>query len=129
MLYVSGNNTPNPLKVDRLIMSEEDIKIVEVTIEELKESIELAEALKRLQSNPDFNKVINKGYLEDNAIRLVALRSSPSLQEKEQQESVLKEIDGIGALLNYFRRIMYMGEEAKADLVNEQETLDSLRGE
>lgn len=110
-------------------MIDENIKMVEITIEELQEAVKLAEALIRLQDNPDFNLVVNKGYLQDDAIRLVHLRADPSQQTPEHQATIDKQIDGIGSLINYFRRILSMASTARDEIADHQETLEALRNE
>lgn len=110
-------------------MSTVDIESVEVTIEELKESLDLAEALQRLQSNPDFVKVINEGYLKDNAVRLVSLKADPTQQTEKDQAKITRGIDGIGALLNYFRTIFAMASTAQTEIADHEQTLESLRNE
>ena len=81
-----------------------DIDVVEIQIKTAKEMINIKEALERLYKNKDFQLVINKEYFEKEAARLVRLRADMNLNAT-QRENVLRSIDGIGCLAQYFETI------------------------
>lgn len=110
-------------------MSEQEIQEIEVNIEQAKAWVEMVDALDRLQENPDFKLVITEGYLEKEAIRLTHLRGNPAMNTPEQQASVLKEIDGIGAFLGYLRTVYQQGDWAKSNIEYDQAMIDELRAE
>lgn len=110
-------------------MSNDPIQQIELSIKDLEEMVKLDDALRRLQSNRDFKRVINDGYLEKHAVRLVHLKSDPHMQSPERQASVIKEIDGIGALLDHFRTISRMGQQAREDIAAHEGELEMLRNE
>lgn len=86
----------------------------------------LAESLERLRSNRDFRKLIVDGYLTTEAVRLVHLKSDPAQQEPAQQAAIVRDIDAIGALQQYFRTVDKLGEMAGASIKTIEETRNEL---
>lgn len=110
-------------------MSQQDILEIEMNIEQAKKMVSTRDALDRLFKNRDFLEIIKDGYLRDNAIRLVHLKASPATQSPERQADILKEIDAIGGLLNYFRAIDIQANSAEAAIASDEDTLEELRRE
>jgi hypothetical protein len=102
-------------------MSEHDIHEVEVSMQHAKKAIEMREDLQKLTSNPTFEKVLLKGYFEEEASRLVLLKAEPSMEDDKQQKQIMLGIDGIGALRQYFRTIMQLGSMAEKSLIDNEE--------
>lgn len=86
---------------------------IEVDLKDLKEALEMRKALQRLESNPDFVKVMKEGYLEQESIRLVHLRGAPSMQQEPHATQIMKRLEGIPALLAYFNSIHFHAQEAE----------------
>jgi len=107
----------------------EQIEQIELSLEQAKESIDMMDSLQTLTKNKDFVNVITKGYFESEASRLVLLKATPQMASKEDQELLLKSIDSIGFLRQYFVTIMQIGrmaikakeedETTHAELMNE----------
>ena len=95
---------------------------VEREIAGYKNQVALGELLVRLSSNKDFKALILDGFLRDNAVRLVHLKSHPAQQKPESQIAILREIDSIGALSGYFRAIHQQAEISKESLINAEDT-------
>lgn len=110
-------------------MIAEQIQQIELNIQQAEEFVERGNTLRRLTENPDFIAIIRKGYLETEAIRLVHLRASPSRNSKESQDEIMKEIDGIGSLLGYFRAIEHSSAMAQQAIEADKETLTELEVE
>ena len=102
--------------------NEQDLKTVEISIEQAEEAIEVAEALKRLHNNKDFQKVIVEGFFKEEASRVVILRADPEMLADEHQKQVNDIITSIGGLYGYFRKIYGVANQAYASLVADQET-------
>jgi hypothetical protein len=98
----------------------EQLEKIEISEKEARHLVEMGEALRRLSSNPDFQKVISKGYFVDEASRLVLLRAQPYYNANISMEENIKLIDqkivGIGELRQYFLTINAMAEQARASL-------------
>lgn len=98
------------------------IEQLDEAIQDARVNIELGLALVRLQSNPDFKKVIKEGYFKEEAIRLVHLKSEPSMQSPNHQAAILSQIDAIGTLAQYFHTLQHLSMMASRT-VEEAETM------
>ena len=96
------------------------------SIKEAKKIVDLSEALTRLGSNRDFRKVIEEGYFEKEAVRLVHLKADPNMQTAEYQAKIVKDIDAIGSLSQFFVTIKQMANIASRALVADEETRSEL---
>lgn len=110
-------------------MSAEHIQQIELNILQAKALIAHGEALRRLSNNKDFKAIIREGYLKDEAIRLVHLKGAPSRQSAQEQAEIVKEIDGIGALMGYFQVIEHRAMLAEQAIAADEETLSELESE
>jgi len=93
-----------------------EIQEIEVRIEDIKEIIGDLEALNRLSNNKDFKRIIDEGYFVKKACESVIARANPEMQEKDKQEGLLKTIDAIGELRQYFKVITALGQRARNEL-------------
>lgn len=107
---------------------EDNVEQVELTIEAGKANIKLWESLDRLSNNRDFKAVIAKGYFEKEPIRLVMLKSDPSMSESDQKD-IDKAIVGVGALRQYFSAIYAIANQSKMAMAEYYETIEELRQE
>lgn len=103
-------------------MSSAMLRQVEQNIQQQKKVAEMGEALERLKGNRDFKKVILEGYFEQEAIRLVHLKSAPNMQSAESQKSIDQQIVSIGSLEQYFRTVYFMADMANKT-IEENEAL------
>jgi hypothetical protein len=92
-------------------------------------SLELGKALATLRHNPDFKKLIADGYLKNEAVRLVHLKADPSMASAENQSSVVRDIDAIGALAQYFRTVEMMGLRAESSIAEAEEAITEIEQE
>lgn len=81
------------------------IQELEEDISKARKIIDMGDALERLMHNHDFKKVVMYGFFENEAVRLVHLKADPTMQSAELQESIIKQMDSIGKLNQYFRNI------------------------
>ena len=106
-------------------MKEQQIAALEQQIKDAQASLELGKALTNLRQNPDFKKLMIDGYLKNEAIRLVHLKADPSMSSQANQAAVIRDIDAIGAIDQYFRAIAMMGARAEISIADaEQAILD-----
>jgi len=94
-------------------MNEQTIHELEVSMEEAKIHIELMEALKRLEENADFRRVIGEEYFKQEAIRLVHLKSDKEMLAPERAQNVDNAMIAIGKLNEFFNRIWQFGYMAQ----------------
>ena len=106
-----------------------EVDAIEVSIEDCKAAIALDDSLEKLWKNPDFKAVIVEGYFRSYAIDMVNAKSNPGCQREEVQTAIIKSIDGIGALRQYFAKLENEANMAKNALAESEEELEILRTE
>ena len=109
-------------------MSQES-QAIEISIETAKKGIAKNNALTRLTKNKDFQTVIDTGYFAEEAARLVLLRGAPQMQTPEHQTGLLREMDAIAYLRQYFSTISMQGQQLERSLVADEITRDELAEE
>lgn len=110
-------------------MSLETIQEIESSIKEAKKIVEMGKALERLMINQDFKKLIIAGYLEQEAVRLVRLKAQETMQTESSQKWIIKQIDSIGSLNEYFGEIRHQSLLAATSIINNEETRDEIIAE
>ena len=110
-------------------MLNNNVAQLEMNISCSKELIAMGEALVRLMANRDFKQVIDVGYFEQEAIRLVHLKADPNMQSAESQRNILMQMDAIGSLKQYLRVKCRVAEQAVHSIAADEETRDELLAE
>ena len=110
----------------RETMTTDYIEQLEANIRESRKILKRGEALERLYSNRDFKEVILSGYMEKEAIRLVHLRSDPAMQSPMMQESIIKQIDSVANLGDYFRTVAHKAMVAEKGIASDEETREEI---
>jgi hypothetical protein len=95
---------------------------IERDIQSARERVELGHALERLKHNPDFQKVVVKGYLEQEAIRLVHLKADPAMDSPANQAAIDRLINSIGAFAQYLHVMGRQATQAVGALADAEET-------
>lgn len=109
--------------------NESDVQEIEVSMSAAQATINRMQVFMRLVENPDFQAIIEKGYFEDEAIRLVGAKSSPALASEVDQLELDRDIMGVGRLRQYFYAIVQQGRAAEGAIAAEQEELELMRAE
>lgn len=107
----------------------QEIQAIELSIKRGQYLVEQGNALERLKSNKDFKKVILDSYFEQEAIRLVQLKADPSMQTEEKQASIIKQMDAIGAVAQYFQTVLTLANMARKAMAADEEMRDELLAE
>jgi len=108
---------------------QEEVNEIELHMERAQEYIKEADALRRLRTNADFKAVVEQGYFEKNAVRLVGLKASPHMQTPEKQAGLLRAIDAIGELQQHFNAVFMMAAEAETAVAESREELAAMDAE
>lgn len=106
--------------------NEIDLETIEVSIEHAQKAVKMMKHLERLTNNRDFKAVMLEGYFEKEPVRIAMLRAEPSFQKEEQQEQLLKDLDAIGRVRQYFNAVMQMGRMAEKEILGLEETRDEI---
>lgn len=110
-------------------MSSAELRELERSIEQAKAHIELGNALERLRSNRDFRTVIQRGFLETEAVRLVHEKAEAPYQSLDEQRRILSRIDAIGYLRQYLLGLEGQAEQARKTLEQDEQTRDEILAE
>jgi len=106
--------------------TQEKIEAIELNIQQAKAMVNRGKALQRLSADRDFKEVIIDGYLNQEAVRLVHARSNPALQDEASIKSLNQSMDGIAALLQYFRTLEHSAMLAEKAIEADEEERSEL---
>lgn len=106
----------------------ESIKHVELSLAEAKKIASLGEAIKRLETNKDFKRVIFDEYFTAEAQRLTFLTADTNLEDKIAN-AVWSDIRAIGSFRAFLLNRKTLGELAQKEIKDHNETLEELRAE
>ena len=113
--------------------SEQQLHKLEISLENAKKAIELANCLQRLHDNPDFKTLILQDFFVDESSRAVRLKSDPNMAAPEKQKNVDDVITTIGGLTLYFGKIYRLGDMSvralEADQTTREEILEEQLGD
>jgi hypothetical protein len=112
-------DSTNPIGLDEINLRKEKLAEIDASIKDIESKIEFAEAIKRLQSNPDYIKVIEEGYLTGEGERISKCLLEPTYLKRDQIENM---IDMMSAIRNLKTFIMFR----EADAANGQEQIEEL---
>lgn len=113
-----GSNEPSSKSIierNRMNTNNQTTDSELITIE-LNQAYEMGEALKRLEKNPDFQKVVLDGYLKEKALASVSLISVPAIKEQGKRPEVIEDLIAISNLQYYLRMIHMFHEAALQDM-------------
>ena len=105
---------------------ENQIEQVEITIEQAKEKVTQKSSLDKLLSNKDFIDIILVGYFKNEASAMALMLGNPATQTEVDQTRIIKNIEGIGRLNNYFSSIMQLGHIAEKTIKEHEELRSEL---
>ena len=77
--------------------------------------VEQAEALKRLENNIDFQKVILEGYFKDKAVAGTSILASDQVKASGRRTDVMEGLIAISSLQDHFKVVRAMGESIAQD--------------
>lgn len=107
---------------------QKQIQEVEVSIEEARKTVAFGEAIRRLEANKDFQKVVHEGYYKEEASRLALFSASPAIDDKTRADA-LRSVQAIGEFHGYLRSQLMLAEQMEYAIEQSSETLDELRAE
>lgn len=108
---------------------EQQIEEVELDIKTAEAAVDKMDTLLSLTNDPRYIKIIDEGYLKEEAIRLTHLRADYNFRDKEDQASLLVAIDSIGQLKQYLAGVIQMGRGAQNAIEQNEATRAELYAE
>lgn len=103
------------------------VNVLKGDIESHKEILEMAEAIVRLEDNPDFKLVIEKGYIEEVPKRLTKFLGG-NLDEHTRADAQMS-ITAVGVFQYHFEGIMQMSAKARLELPRLEQELVAISAE
>lgn len=101
----------------------DEIRNIDIEIEQAKKIIAMRDALVRLEKNPDFRKVISDGFLREFALNTVAVRGRLEFRTNPAlMESNTRKLDAVGELEEFFRNVRANGARMEICLQEAEET-------
>lgn len=91
----------------------QELEMIDISIEEAKATVAMADALKRLGRNKDFKKVFLDHFMVTEVARTVKLMAEPSMQNPAQQESLHKMLIAVGQVDQFIRMTLTLGDMAQ----------------
>jgi hypothetical protein len=108
---------------------EQDLHILEVTMEEAQKTIDLGVALDRLVKNRDFKKLFLEEFCEQDVLRTVSLRAHPGFQSEERQTALNKSLDAVAHFQMYMHQTKQAAAMATKELDDHRNTYTEMQGE
>ena len=109
--------------------SSEQIQEIEVSIQESKKFVDKMESLIKLSTNKDFIKVVEEGYFQEEASRLVLLKADPSMQKAEDQAGIMNGINAIGHFRQYLHTVIQLGRMMEKSIKDSEDTREEILAE
>jgi hypothetical protein len=107
----------------------ETVENIDISINHAIKHVNKMNSVLNLSRNKDFIDVIEKGYFEEEASRLVLLKADPNLQKPEDQASIIRSIDAIGHFRQYLGSVIHVGRMMEKSLAEDIETKNDLLAE
>lgn len=110
-------------------MQAQQLEQISVTIEQARHGVSLRDALERLKTNKDYQLIIETGYFEVEASRVVLVKADPEMASEEKQKDCSNIITSIGGLYKYLHKITALGNMFEQSLEADLETQGDIRQE
>jgi hypothetical protein len=107
----------------------QEAEMIEVSIEEAKAKVAMADAVRRLCKNKDFKKVFLDHFLGTEVARTVKLMASPSAQNPAYQEALQKMLIAVGQVDQFMRMTLTLGDMAAQGIVDDEAELQAILAE
>ncbi len=107
----------------------EQVRNIDLEIEEAKSAISLMEAVERLSKNRDFKRVIENGFFRDEASRVALLKADFQMSGENHQKVLNNRLTGIGECHQYLCNITTLGLMAQKALNEAEDVRDEVLAE
>ncbi len=105
---------------------EDQIQNLQAQKADLKEALKLRDAILRLIQNDDFKTVIDKAYMEDEALRAARCIGDPALDQKMQQDMVYM-AGAPGHLRRFLSKSIRMADVAESSIISIDQSIEDIR--
>lgn len=109
--------------------TDDNVENIDISIEQAKQAVNKMNSVINLSKNRDFIAVIEKGYFEEEASRLVLLKADPGVQKPEDQAAIIRAIDAIGNFRQYLGSVIQIGRMMEKTLADDIDTKHQMQQE
>lgn len=109
--------------------NEQQLAALDAAIKNAQATAELGDALANLRLNPDFKKLVLEGYLKHEAVRLVHAKADQTMASPDMQAKIVRDIDAIGSLHEFFRVISITSAQAKESIAEVEAAREEILAE
>ena len=102
---------------------------IRISIEDALTLVKQRDDIVKLTATDLWKEVIDKQYFEQEAIRLVAVKSEPHMQTADSQAYLDRMISGIGALRSHLAQTVQMGNSAASQIKEFEAELELVQNE
>lgn len=106
---------------------EQEMKELEVSIEEAQKAVDMGETLRRLMNNPDWISLIENDYLREEAVRLTHLLGHPDALLDSKQRFIERDLQGIAAFKRFLHTKLTLAQISSDQIIAHKDELDELR--
>lgn len=89
--------------------------------QEVEHHMLMGEALDRLRKNPDFQMVVEDGYLKNKVLASVSLLAVPQISEQGRRPGVMEDLISASNLQFFFKQLDDFYEGAKNPILSDEE--------
>jgi len=107
----------------------QEIKDLEVSIEEAQAFIELQHAADRLRKNKDFQLLILEEYFKNEPVRMTEILAVPQAQDERTQGQIHAALRGVSELKQFFNKIQHQAMNAESAIEEANAEIDSIHEE
>jgi len=104
----------------------DQIREIEIHIEQAKKDVEYGNTLDRLRKNKDFIEIVEEGFFRNEAERVCALKASPHIQGDGEQAQIDNIIISIGGFREYLRTINQLRSMALQAIADDEQARDEI---
>ena len=104
------------------------IQELEAQKADLAKQVELRDQILKLSGNHDFRKVINEGFLRDEAARSIRMAGEPTLSAHEKSGLIEMALSA-GHLQRFLSAHVQMGNQAAETIIQYDAALEEMRAE
>lgn len=112
-----------------IVTNEEDIKAIELSVEQARKIVEFGKAIKRLEKTSEYKTVIQDGYFTEEAARLVHLTADPNMADSTRQAGIQQAIRAIAEFRMYLQVKSLEAEMAEKAIEEAKDELAQIEGE
>ena len=104
----------------------QELEMIEISLENAKAKVAMADALERLHQNKDFKLVFLDHFLGAEVARTVKLMAAPGFQSPEDQAHLNKFLIAVGQVDQFMMTTFRMGDMALQGIADDEAAIEEI---